>query len=107
MFQKYASLASRLIFALYYFGVGVVGLAFGDRAKDIAHAPTAFQRALSETGFMDPLLCLACLIGGGAMFFRRTAPLGIVLYLYELEFVTGPVKLRGRPREPSRTPRRS
>jgi hypothetical protein len=69
----------RLIFASYYFGVGVVGLALGDRAKDLALAPTTFQRALSETGFMDPLLCLACLVGGGAMFFRRTTPLGVVI----------------------------
>jgi hypothetical protein len=28
---------------------------------------------------MNPLVCLACLVGGGAMLFRRTTPLGIVI----------------------------
>ena len=77
--MKYLLVAVRLIFALYYFGVGALGLITGDRAKDIANAATPFQRALSETGFMDPLLCLACLAGGGALLFQRTAPLGIVV----------------------------
>lgn len=79
MILKYLSLAARLIYSLYYFGVGTVGIITGDKAKDIANAGTPFQRALSETGFMDPLLCVACIAGGAALFFRRTAPLGIVV----------------------------
>lgn len=77
--MKYVPIVARLVFALFYFGVGALGLITGDRAKDIANAATSFQRALSETGFMDPLLCLACLVGGGALFFQRTAPLGIAV----------------------------
>jgi hypothetical protein len=77
--MNYLAVAARLIFALYYFGVGALGLILGDQAKDIANAATPLERTLSETGFMDPLLCLACLAGGGALFIRRTAPLGIVV----------------------------
>ena len=40
---------------------------------------TAFEAALAQTGFMNPLLCLGCFLGGGALLFRRTAPLGIAL----------------------------
>ena len=77
--KQYAATAGRLIFALWYFGVGVVGFALNDQAKDIAHAATAFEAALAQTGFMNPLLCLGCFLGGGALLFRRTAPLGIAL----------------------------
>jgi hypothetical protein len=77
--MNYLAVAARLIFALYYFGVGALGLILGDQAKDIANAATPLERTLSETGFMDPLLCLACLAGGGALLMRRTAPLGIVV----------------------------
>jgi hypothetical protein len=79
MTVKYLSLAARFIYSLYYFGVGIVGIITGDKAKDMVNAGTPFQRALSETGFMDPLLCVACITGGAALFIRRTAPLGIVV----------------------------
>ncbi len=79
MLQKYLSIAVRLIFALYYFGVGVVGSITNDPVKDAANASTALEKAMAETHFMNPLLCAACLVGGGAMLFRRTTPLGIVV----------------------------
>jgi len=77
--QKYVSIAVRLIFALWYFGVGVVGFITNDAVKDAAKASTSLERAMAESLFMNPLLCLACLVGGGAMLFRRTTPLGIAI----------------------------
>ena len=79
MLKKYLSIAARLIFALWYFGVGIVGFVTNDAVKDATHASTSLERAMAETGFMNILLCLACFVGGGAMLFRRTTPLGIVI----------------------------
>jgi hypothetical protein len=79
MIKQYIATAGRLIFALWYFGVGVLGLVLNDRAKDVANASTAFEKALAQTGFMNLLLCLACFLGGGALLLRRTAPLGIAI----------------------------
>lgn len=79
MLKKYLSVAARLIFALWYFGVGIVGFTTNDAVKDAAQASTSLEKAMAETGFMNLLLCLACFLGGGAMFFRRTTPLGIVI----------------------------
>jgi hypothetical protein len=47
--------------------------------KDAVKAATPLEKAMAESLFMNPLLCLACLAGGGAMLFRRTTPLGIVI----------------------------
>jgi hypothetical protein len=77
--QKLLPTAVRLIFAAYYFGVGVVGSITNDAVKDAANASTSLEKAMAESLFMNPLLCLACLAGGGAMLFRRTAPVGIVI----------------------------
>jgi hypothetical protein len=77
--KKYVFVAARLAFALWYFGVGVLGFITNNSAKDTAHAATAFEKALAETGFMNLLLCAACVAGGGALLFRRTAPLGLVI----------------------------
>ncbi len=79
MLQKYLFIAVRLIFALWYFGVGVIGLITNDAAKDAAMASTSLERGMAESLFMNPLLCLACLAGGGAMLIRRTTPLGIAI----------------------------
>ncbi len=76
---KYIPGAGRLIFALWYFGVGVIGLITNDAVKDAAKASTPLEKAMAESLFMNPLLCLACGVGGGAMLFRRTTPLGIVI----------------------------
>src|SRR4051812_31925322 len=39
----------------------------------------AFMQALSASGFMDPLLALSFVLGGGSLLVRRTAPLGLVI----------------------------
>jgi hypothetical protein len=79
MLLKYSFIAARLIFALWYFGVGIIGFVTNDPVKDAAMASTPLEKAMAESLFMNPLLCLACLVGGGAMLFRRTTPLGIVI----------------------------
>jgi hypothetical protein len=81
MIKKYAFMAARLVFALWYFCVGIIGFVTKNASKDAAHAATAFEKALAETGFMNLLLCAACLVGGGALLFRRTAPLGLVILM--------------------------
>ena len=81
MIKKYAFMAARLVFALYYFCVGIIGFVTNNAAKDAANAAIAFEKALAETGFMNLLLCAACFAGGGALLIRRTAPLGLVILM--------------------------
>lgn len=53
MIKQYLATTGRLIFALWYFGVGVSGFALNDPVKDVANASTAFEKALAQTGFMS------------------------------------------------------
>jgi hypothetical protein len=34
---------------------------------------------MAESGFLNPLLCLCCTIGGAALFLKRSSPLGLVI----------------------------
>jgi hypothetical protein len=77
--RRYLWLLARLVFAAWYFGVGVIGFISGNQAKDIATATTDLERVMAQTGFLDPLLCLCCTAGGAALFLRRSAPLGLVI----------------------------
>lgn len=79
MIEKIAWRAARIIFACWYFGVGVIGFITNNPAKDAAEATTSLERAMAQSLFMNPLLCLCCLVGGGALFFPRTTPLGLVI----------------------------
>jgi hypothetical protein len=76
--EKIAWLVARVIFAGWYFGVGIVGFITNNPTRDAAEATTSLEKAMAQSLFMNPLLCLCCLVGGGALFFRRTTPLGIV-----------------------------
>ncbi|HEY0436386.1 MAG TPA: hypothetical protein VGC92_07095 [Phenylobacterium sp.] len=74
----------RWLFAFFFFSTGVAIVAktvFG--IGGYIHQPTAAAQALDtalhQSGFMDPLLGASYLVGGAAMAWRRTAPLGIVL----------------------------
>jgi hypothetical protein len=84
MLLKYIDIAGRWIFGLWYVltgGVWLVSHALGRDAthREVAAGAIAFQKALTATHFMDPLLALTCLVGGVALLSRRTAPLGIVM----------------------------
>ena len=82
--RKYVAIAGRWIFGLWYLVTGGAWLVTHALGRGAAHLETAsgaiaFQRALTESHFMDPLLAIACLFGGGALLSRRTAPLGIAI----------------------------
>ena len=84
MLPKYTATVGRWIFALWYLITGgswllAHALGRGSAHQETAAGAIAFQRALSESHFMDPLLAIACLFGGGALLIRRTAPLGIAM----------------------------
>lgn len=74
----------RYLFAAYYLLVGVylalslAGIVAPSHPRT-SGASAAFQAALGETGFMFPLLAFTYVASACALFFRRTAPLGVVL----------------------------
>jgi hypothetical protein len=81
---KYIAIAGRWIFGLWYLTTGgawLVAHALGHGAAhhEVAAGAIAFQKALTESHFMDPLLALTCFFGGAALLTRRTAPLGIAM----------------------------
>lgn len=47
--------------------------------REVAAGAVAFQKALTESRFMDPLLALTCFVGGAALLIPRMTPLGIVV----------------------------
>jgi hypothetical protein len=84
MLLKYIFNVGRWIFGLWYLATGGAWLLTHALGRGAAHHETAqgaiaFQAALTASGFMDPLLALACLLGGAALLVRRTAPLGIAM----------------------------
>jgi hypothetical protein len=84
MLLKYIAIASRWIFGLWYLASGGAWLVAhrlgrGGAHHEVAPGAIAFQKALTESQFMDPLLALACFFGGAALLIRRTAPLGIAM----------------------------
>ncbi|KPN17450.1 hypothetical protein AO715_05230 [Xanthomonas sp. Mitacek01] len=48
-------------------------------SADESAAAKAFSAAVSATGFGDPLIAAVCLLGGGLLLVRRTAPVGLLL----------------------------
>jgi hypothetical protein len=84
MLLRYIAIAARWIFGLWYLTTGgawLVTHALGRGAAhhEVATGAIAFQKALTESHFMDPLLALTCFSGGAALLIRRTSPLGIVV----------------------------
>jgi len=75
---------ARLIFALFFLSTGIaiwthVLLGIGGAPVQPTERAQAFTDALTATGFMDPLVGLSYVAGGGALLAKRTSPLGIVL----------------------------
>ena len=84
MFLHYFAIAARWIFGLWYALTGgswlvTHALRRGTAHHEVTAGAIAFQKALTESNFMDPLLALTCFVGGAALFLRRTTPLGIVM----------------------------
>jgi hypothetical protein len=73
-------MAPRFMFASFYFFIGgIQQFINSDPVKDALQADTSFERALAQTHYMKPLLCIGCIVGGGLLFFKRTTPLGVVI----------------------------
>ncbi len=74
----------RLLFGGYYFAVGIVfaltllGMLQPPKLA-ISASSAAFQQALTSTGFVVPILIATYIAGGAALFFIRTAPLGLAI----------------------------
>ena len=94
----------RWIFGLFYVAVGTVALASRMLGKPFAtpinnEQEYAFASALTASGFMDPLVSAACLVGGLLVLVRRTTPLGLavlapligVIFLYHLVLSGSPL----------------
>jgi hypothetical protein len=75
---------ARWIFGLFFLGTGMmiwthVLTGFGAAPVQPTARAQAFTDALTATGFMDPLVGLSYIAGGGALLAKRTSPLGLVL----------------------------
>jgi hypothetical protein len=84
MLLKCFTVAGRWIFGLWYLLSGGAWLVTNASGRSVEHhevtpGAIAFTKALSDSRFMDPLLAVACLLGGGALLIGRTAPLGIAI----------------------------
>jgi hypothetical protein len=82
--KQFALTAVRSLFGLFFFSTGMwilVSVTTGLTRPPAQPTPgaAAFMDALSATGFMDPLLALSFILGGGFVIFDRSAPLGLVI----------------------------
>lgn len=83
----------RWLFGSYYFLVGVIfGLTLlgvlPPHKLPISPASAAFQNALAATGFVMPVLIGTYIIAGAALFFVRTAPLGLAMLAPAVVMIT-------------------
>ncbi len=76
-------LVLRVIYGVFFAAMGTLALASSIGLATPPEQPTRaagkLTTALTDTGFIDPLLGLSFLAGGGLLLFSRTAPLGLVL----------------------------
>lgn len=73
----------RIVYGLFFFATGVwiwlhILTGHFPPPDQPTRQATAFMSAFGATGFLEPLLGLSYLVGGGALIVRRTAPLGLV-----------------------------
>jgi putative oxidoreductase len=81
---RFTLTAARWVFGLFYASTGIaiacyVLFGVGTPPKQPTLAATAFTEALSQSGFIDPMLAVVYILGGLALLRERTAPAGIVL----------------------------
>lgn len=71
----------RVLFGLFFLYAPIMILIEfgGQHPPETVVAAANFTRALNDTGFMNPALIAVLLIGGAAMLFDRTAPVGLLL----------------------------
>lgn len=80
-YKRVAWTIVRVLFGLFFiYSPIMVLVSFGGlHPPETAPAAAAFTQALNATGFMNPLLIATLFLGGAAMLFDRTAPLGLFL----------------------------
>lgn len=80
-YQRIAWAVARILFGLFfiYAPIMIIIKFGGQHPPETVAAAARFTQALNETGFMNPALIAALLIGGAAMLFDRTAPVGLIL----------------------------
>lgn len=73
----------RVIYGAFFLAVGISALAsvfgYGNPPEQPTKPATEFMQALSNARFVDPLLALSFMGGGGLLLFNRTAPLGLLM----------------------------
>lgn len=84
MTRSFVLTAARWIFGLFYAATGLaiashVVFGIGSPPPQPTVAAGAFTQALTQSGFIDPLVAVTYIVGGAALLRDRTAPLGIVV----------------------------
>ncbi|WCT75343.1 hypothetical protein PQ455_09035 [Sphingomonas naphthae] len=72
---------ARILFGLFFIYAPILILIEfgGQHPPETVPAAARFTIALNDTGFMNPSLIAVLLIGGVAMLFDRSAPIGLIL----------------------------
>jgi len=80
-YRKLAWTIARVLFGLFFLYAPILILVSfgGHHPPEAVAAAGHFTTALDDTGFMDPALIAVLLIGGVAMLFDRSAPIGLIL----------------------------
>jgi len=79
-----ALMGLRILYGLFFFTTGLFVAAFvlfrlGSPPRQLNAEAQAFTDALTRARIIDPLIAISYLAGGGALLFRRTVPLGLIL----------------------------
>jgi hypothetical protein len=85
---------ARTIYGLFFLTTGLwilLSVTTGIVGAPVQPTPqaAAFMKALDQAGFIDPLLAISYMIGGGSLLFERTAPLGLVLLAPSVAVILG------------------
>jgi hypothetical protein len=80
-YQRVAWGIARVLFGLFFLYAPIMILIEfgGQHPPETVAAASRFTLALNETGFMNPSLIAVLMIGGVAMLFDRSAPVGLLL----------------------------
>lgn len=89
-YSKWASSIGRVLFGLFFLHAPImVLLKFGGmNPPETVAAASDFVLALDRTGFMNTLVIVSMLIGGAALLFDRTAPVGLILLAPSIVVIT-------------------
>lgn len=82
---------ARILFGLFFLYAPILILIEfgGQQPPEPMPAAAHFTRALDDSGFMNPALIAVLLIGGVAMMFDRSAPIGLLLLAPPIVVIAG------------------